>query len=157
MQVTTIEYKRRKEKGKQNKKNWQKITDHLARMIQKLDPIQFGENDPIQFQHKPKSPKNLNWWYKICYRCSWNANLRQMSWLEAAGEAVDEASRKRRQRSEVRGSMAVEGKRESVRETRQGRERERERAWERLLKMLKKGEKMELKNWPGWISPEKIP
>jgi hypothetical protein len=58
-----------------------------------------------------------------------------MRWLEAAGEAVDGASWKRRQRSEVRGSMAVEGKRESVRERLdmdvRERERERERVTER--------------------------
>jgi hypothetical protein len=90
-----------------------------------------------------------------------------MRWLEAAGEAVDGASWKRRQRSEVRGSMAVEGKRESVRERldRDVRERERERwewtrdrAWERLLKMLKKGEKMEVKKlaWKNFVPKNPI-
>jgi hypothetical protein len=54
-----------------------------------------------------------------------------MSWMEAAREAVDEASWKRRQRSKVRGITAVEGKRESVRERLDRDVRERERVDER--------------------------
>jgi len=67
-----------------------------------------------------------------------------MSWMEAAREAVDEASWKRRQRSKVRGITAVEGKRESVRERLdrdvREREREREREWTRERETSKNDE-----------------